>query len=215
MQIYDISMLIEPDMMVYKNKEENRPKLSLVKSLPKDSSTESFISMNVHTGTHIDAAYHMDPNGKTIEETELSQLVTSCHVLDMTHVKDGITKEDLSTYKIEPGSFLLFKTKNSYTETFAADFVYLEKSGAKYLVEKGIAGVGTDALGIERSQPEHETHKTLMGEGIIIIEGLRLKDVLPGEYCLCALPLKIKGADGGPARVILIKKEELYNSQTS
>jgi arylformamidase len=207
MQIYDISMLIDQDMMVYKNKQENRPKLSVVKSIPKDSSTESVISMNVHTGTHIDAAYHMDKKGKTIEAIELDKLVTPCHVLDMTQVKEGITKDDLSSYQIESGSFLLFKTKNSYTETFSADFIYLERSGAEYLAKKNIIGVGIDALGIERNQPEHTTHKILMGQGIIIIEGLRLKEVPPGEYFLCALPLKIKGADGAPARVILIKKE--------
>lgn len=205
MKIYDISMLIEPDMMVYKNRQENRPKLSFVKTLPHDSSTESFISMNVHTGTHIDAAYHMDENGKTIESIELEKLITPCCVLDMTHVKGGITKDDLSKHPIESGSFLLFKTRNSYSETFLADFVYLEMSGAHYLAQKEIAGVGTDALGIERNQPAHETHKILMDEGIVIIEGLRLKDVPPGNYFLCALPLKIKGADGAPARIVLVE----------
>jgi len=207
MQIYDVSMLIEEDMMVYKNKSENRPTFNFVKSIPHDSATESLISMNVHTGTHIDAAYHMDPNGKTIDEMDLSKLIASCHVLDMTHVKDGITKEDLLPHQIEPGSFLLFKTDNSYTEAFLSDFIYLKRSGAEYLAQNLIAGVGIDSLGIERDQPEHETHKILMGKGIVIIEGLRLKAVPPGEYLLCALPLKIKGADGAPARVVLIEKE--------
>lgn len=207
MKIYDISMTIEPNMMVYKDKKENRPELTVVKSIPQDSSTESVISMNVHTGTHIDAASHMNPNGETIEKTQLDKLVTPCCVLDMTQIKDGITKDDLSTYSIEPGSFLLFKTKNSFSEAFLPDFTYLEMSGAAYLAEKKIAGVGTDALGIERSQPAHQTHKTLMDKGIIIIEGLRLKEVPPGEYFLCALPLKIKGADGAPARVVLLETE--------
>ena len=211
MQIYDVSMLIEPNMMVYKNKEENRPNLSFVKNLPKDSSTESFISMNVHTGTHIDAPYHMDENGETIEAVDLNKLVTSCRVLDMTQIEEGITKEDLIAHTIESGDFLLFKTKNSFSEDFLTDFTYLERTGAAYLVEKGLAGVGTDALGIERSQPAHETHRILMGSGIVIIEGLRLKEVPPGEYFLCALPLKIKGADGAPARVVLIKKEGLHD----
>lgn len=69
--------------------------------------------------------------------------------------------------------------------------------------EKGIRGVGIDSLGIERSQPEHETHKVLLGNNIIIIEGLRLQDIDEGVYMMYALPLKIVGGDGAPARVIL------------
>ena len=208
MKIYDVSMLIEHNMMVYKDKQENRPQLSVVKSIPHDSSTESVISMNVHTGTHIDAPLHMDPEGTTIETVDLDKLVMPCKVLDMTHVQDGITVNDLKMHAIDADDFLLFKTKNSYAETFSADFIYLKKSGAEYLAQKNVTGVGIDSLGIERSQPEHETHKTLMGNGIVIIEGLRLKDILPGDYFLCALPLKIKGADGAPARVVLLENEE-------
>lgn len=206
MRIYDISMTIEETMMVYKNKQENRPILTIVKQLPHDSSTESVIQMNVHTGTHIDAAAHMKVNGKTIESIELDKLMMPCRVLDLTHVEGGITQEDLSKHQIEAGSFVLFKTKNSYEESFSPDFIYLTKGGAAYLAAKPIVGVGIDSLGIERSQPAHDTHTILMDRGIIIIEGLRLKDVPSGEYGLCALPLKIKGADGGPARVVLIEK---------
>jgi arylformamidase len=204
MQIYDISMTISSEMMVYKNKADKKPELKFVKEIPFDSINESSISMNLHTGTHIDAAYHMDKEGQTIEKMDLTKLITSCRVIDMTQVKDGITKDDLAEHDIQPGSFLLFKTLNSYQEAFSFDFIYLTKCGAEFLAEKNIIGVGTDALGIERSQPDHETHKILMGKGIIIIEGLRLKEVPPGDYCLCALPLKINGADGAPARVALI-----------
>lgn len=92
-------------------------------------------------------------------------------------------------------------------EDFDFEFVYLDKSGALYLKEKEIVGVGIDALGIERSQPDHETHKILLEAGIVILEGLRLKDVEEGEYFLYAAPLKIKGAEAAPTRAVLIKEE--------
>ena len=69
---------------------------------------------------------------------------------------------------------------------------------------KEIKGVGIDALGIERNQTP--THKLLLGAGIIIIEGLRLKDVPEGEYFLIALPLKIKDVEAAPTRAILVEK---------
>jgi len=43
----------------------------------------------------------------------------------------------------------------------------------------------------------------LLGNNIIIVEGLDLTEVPPGDYELICLPLKIKDGDGGPARVVL------------
>ena len=205
MIIYDISMTIEKEMGVYKNIEGKRPVIKFERKIPKDSINESSMFMNLHTGTHIDAPYHVDDMGATIESLDLSKLITKCRVLDLTNVLDKITKEDLMDKNIRPGEFLLLKTKNSFTEKFEPDFVYVEKSGAEYLAEKGIIGVAIDSFGIERAQANHETHKTLFDKGITIIEGVRLKEIAPAEYFMCALPLKIKGVDGAPARIVLIK----------
>lgn len=205
MIIYDISMTIEKSMGVYKNIEEKRPVIKFERKIPKDSINESSMYMNLHTGTHIDAPYHVDDMGETIDAIDLNRLITKCRVLDLTKVVDGITKEDLIGKNIKPGEFILLKTRNSFTEEFKPDFVFVEKSGAEYLAEKQIIGVAIDSFGIERSQPDHETHKALFNKGITIIEGVRLKEIEEAEYLMCALPLKIKGVDGAPARVVLIK----------
>ncbi|MCB2293856.1 cyclase family protein [Clostridium algoriphilum] len=205
MIIYDISMTIEPKMGVYKNKEEKRPVIKYERKIPKDSINESSMYMNLHTGTHVDAPYHVDNMGSTIDDIDLNNLITKCRVLDLTKVIGGITKEDLMDKNIKSGEFLLLKTKNSFTEEFEPGFVYVEKSGAEYLAEKSIVGVAIDSFGIERAQPDHETHKILFNKGIIIIEGVRLKKITEEEYFMCALPLKIKGVDGSPARIVLIK----------
>lgn len=205
MIIYDISMTIEKSMGVYKNIEEKRPVIKFERKIPKDSINESSMYMNLHTGTHIDAPYHVDDMGATIENIDLNKLITKCRVLDLTKIVDRITKEDLVDKNIGPGEFLLLKTRNSFTEEFEADFVFVEKSGAEYLAEKEIIGVAIDSYGIERTQPDHETHKILFNNGITIIEGVRLKEIEESEYLLCALPLKIKGVDGAPARIVLIK----------
>ncbi|MBK5240673.1 cyclase family protein [Clostridium sp.] len=205
MIIYDISMTIKKNMGVYKNIEGKRPVIKFDRRIPKDSINESSMCMNLHTGTHIDAPYHVDDLGDTIDAVDLTKLITKCRVLDLTKIVDGITKEDFVDKNIKQGEFLLLKTRNSFTEEFKSDFVYVEKSGAEYLAQKAIIGVAIDAFGIERGQPEHETHKILFNKGIIIIEGVRLKEIGEGEYFMCALPLKIKGVDGAPARIVLIK----------
>jgi len=208
LKIYDVSMMIHEQMMVYKNIDEKRPKITMVKKWETDGINESVISMNVHTGTHIDAPYHMDQNGSTIDQVDPARLMRSCRVLEMTEITGSITALDLFGKEIKKGDFILFKTANSFKEEFSDDFIYLDQSGAAYLTEKGVSGVGIDALGIERGQPGHQTHHLLMDKGIIIIEGLCLGDVPEGEYFMIALPLKIKAADGAPARVVLLEGKE-------
>lgn len=205
MKIIDISMPITHDMPVYKGKEEKRPILKVQSDFTTGSAYESRIDMNMHTGTHLDRSQHMIPNGTLIESLDLSKVVTKCKVLDLTNIEDKITAADLKTKNIEEGDFVLFKTKNSYQDILEDDFIFLDKSGAQYLKEKNVKGAGTDGLGIERSQPDHETHKTLLEIDSVIIEGLRLKDIDEGEYFLFAAPIYIVGAEAAPLRAILLQ----------
>lgn len=204
MQIFDISMTIDENMPVYKNRQDKKPKITVRKDFSSGTSYESHIDMDMHTGTHIDAPLHMIPQGNSIEKLEISKLITECIVLDFKYVNEKITDKDLHKKNIKPNTFVLLKTKNSFTKEFAENFIYLAESGAKYLKELGILGVGIDSLGIERNQPDHATHKVLFENGIIIIEGLRLSQVEEGTYRLIALPLKIRGTEAAPARVILL-----------
>lgn len=205
-KIYDISMPVSYSMPVYKAKEEKRPRLKVDNDFNSGSVYESRIEMNLHTGTHLDRTLHMIPGGSTIETLDLSRVITDCRVLDLTKVNGKITANDLSGMEIIEGDFLLLKTKNSYEDILETDFIYLDYSGAQYLAEKKIIGVGIDSLGIERAQPEHETHLTLMRAGIQILEGLRLSDIKAGEYFLFAAPINILGAEAAPVRAILMDK---------
>ncbi len=204
-KIYDISMPISIHMPVYKGKESKRPKYWVESDFNTGNAYESKIEMNLHTGTHLDRSLHMIPDGNTIETLDLNQVITKCRVLDLTSVKDKITANDLKGKGISEGDFLLLKTRNSFENLLEGEFIFLEKSGAQYLTEMKIKGVGIDALGIERSQPAHETHLQLMSIGAHILEGLILKDIEEGEYLLFAAPINIIGAEAAPVRAILIK----------
>ncbi|MFC7370707.1 cyclase family protein [Fictibacillus iocasae] len=201
MKIYDVSATIYNGMAVYKNKEEKQPVYNTVQS---GHVTETRIDMDCHTGTHVDAPLHMIPGGHTIETLPLENLVRDCKLIDLTHVEGAITANDLSDKDIQENDFVLFKTRNSMSEEFDFDFVFVGKCAAEHLAALNVAGVGVDGLGIERSQENHPTHKTLFEKGIIIIEGLRLKDVSEGCYFMMAAPLKLTGTDASPARIILL-----------
>lgn len=171
-----------------------------------DKVRESTITLNSHTGTHIDAPSHFLQNGTTLEHIPLEHLVGPCRVLDLTHVKGSISDRELEKHDIQAGQRLLLKTTNSVlepTSLFDYNFVYLDASGAQFLASKKVLTVGIDYLGIERNQPDHETHATLFEHNIVIIEGLRLKDVQPGCYELYCLPLAVHGLEAAPARAVL------------
>lgn len=204
-KIYDISMPITHSMPVYKGRDFKRPIISIDGDFSTGSAYETRLEFNLHTGTHLDTPLHMVPNGYTLEKLDLSRIITKCKVLDLTNVDEKITDKELSSLNINEGDFILLKTKNSYEDILENNFIYLDKTGAKYLIDKKIKGVGIDALGIERDQPDHETHIGLFSSDILILEGLRLKDVDVGEYFLSAAPLLIPGAEAAPIRAYLLK----------
>jgi arylformamidase len=203
-KIYDISMTIEESIQVYKNKEEKKPEFKNMSNHQTGSVHETRISLDAHCGTHLDAPLHMIDGGETIETIPLERLVGRARVIDVTHVKGGITKADLEQAGAGDTEWILLKTQNSFSETFDFEFVYLAAEGAQYVIDLGIRGVGTDGLGIERAQPEYPTHRSLMRSDILIVEGLRLKDVEPGVYDFVLAPLKLTGIEAAPARAFLL-----------
>lgn len=203
MKFYDVTAEVYEGMPVYKNKEEKQPKFQTVTN---GHVTETRLSLDLHTGTHVDAPLHMMNDGETMETIPLERLVRPVKLFDLTHVNDGITKEDIADLPIDKGDFILFKTSNSFDEEFNFEFIYVKEDAARYLAEKGIDGVGIDSLGIERAQEGHPTHRTLFQNDIIVMEGLRLKDVEAGEYFMVAAPLKVIGTDASPARVLLFEQ---------
>ncbi len=204
MKVIDISMEIHEEMQVYKNKEEKRPAIEGINRHKVHGGYETLLTINLHTGSHIDAPLHMLEDGDTMEGYDLSRFVTTCIVLDLTWVHSAITAEDLMNYTIRPGDTILFKTRNSASDAFEDEFVYLTKDGAAYLATLELNGVGIDGLGIERGQANHESHRLLFQSGAFILEGLRLHDVEQGIYKLIALPLKIRSVEAAPVRAVLI-----------
>ncbi|NLJ41808.1 MAG: cyclase family protein [Clostridiales bacterium] len=207
MTIIDISMPMELDMPVYKNREAKRPKIKVTQDFKSGSVFESRMDIDLHTGTHMDAPLHMIEDGEDITVYPINQFISPCRVLDLSHVKDHITREHLIEKQVLPGEFVLLKTRNSFDDEFNPEFVFLEKSGAEYLAGKDIEGVGIDSLGIERSQPGHETHKALLSKRIKILEGLRLETVEEGPYVLVATPHNIPGAEASPVRALLADRK--------
>ncbi|MDR4507006.1 MAG: cyclase family protein [Candidatus Brocadiaceae bacterium] len=171
-----------------------------------DTCTISELKLGTHCGTHIDAPYHFDESGITVDQIPLERLIGIATVFSIKN-KEKIDLEEVKLLKLENTKKVIFKTINSTywkLSEFKKEFVYITKDAAHYLVDSGVMLVGIDYLSVEKWNSSHfDVHRMLLREGIIILEGLDLGNVEAGNYELIALPLKIKGGDGSPARVIL------------
>lgn len=219
MIMHDISITVEPGMTVYKDKPEKKPSLITTRDFIDSKVYETRVEMDLHTGTHIDMPLHVLPNGCNSDCWDIENCFTRCLVLDFSSLaSDRITAAELEKKRRAlqqgdhdswPGKTVLLKTRNSFDSGFNYNFVYLAESGSHFLAAMKIRGVGIDALGIERDQPDHSTHRALLGSGIWILEGLRLGQVPEGNYILALMPLKIGSVEALPTRALLLAADSM------
>lgn len=211
MKIFDITVALHPNLPVWPG--DPQVVLERYRNLSKgDISNDSRLACSVHCGTHIDAPAHFIENGTTVEQLPLNLLVGTATVFEFPDI-DMITPDLLESQNLDSqAERLLLKTKNSdlwinSDHEFNQNFVALSAESASWMVNKGIKLVGIDYLSIQMFKDSTPlTHRILLEAGIIILEGINLREVDPGEYQLICLPLKLAGSDGAPARAILIKQ---------
>ncbi len=213
MKIHDITVLVENGIPTWPG--DPKFSMSLASSIAKGGVVNlTRLDMGAHTGTHMDAPVHFYRDGSGIDELPLDVLLGPCRVFDLTRITEHISPAILETcdWKGSGGvevTRALFKTRNSrhwadYDREFDKKFIALTGDAARQLVHRGVALVGVDYLSVEPyGGKTHPVHDTLLGAGVVIIEGLNLSEVAAGDYELIALPVKLKGADGAPARVVL------------
>jgi arylformamidase len=170
------------------------------------SSNVSKLIMGTHTGTHVDAPKHFFDDGAGVDALPLDLLIGRTRVVELTK-RGGIGKDELAAAGLREDIRLLLKTSNSALwngEAFHQDYTYLAEDGARYLVDQGVKVVGIDYLSVEQfKKPGAPAHKALLGNDVIIIEGLNLTEAEAGQYDMYCLPLRLANGDGAPARVVL------------
>jgi arylformamidase len=176
-----------------------------------DTANVSLLHFVAHTGTHVDAPAHFIEGAPKVESLALDVLIGETEVIEVPENYRTIDEDFVENHCASGTTRILFKTRNSafWSEPrpeFHTDFTYLEFGAAKRLAESGTKLIGIDYLSIEKFRSErHETHRVLLSNGVIIVEGLNLSDVPAGKYELICLPLRLHShlGDGAPARVVL------------
>jgi arylformamidase len=208
-RIHDISVPVKTGGLVYPGNPEIDIQLQQAISRGAGANV-SRISFGSHTGTHVDAARHFFDDGEPVDRIPLDSLIGPCIVIAFDSSLMSVSASDLAKHDLKGNSRVLIRTRNSGflddTE-FHRDYTFLAPDGAEYLVSLGVRLVGVDYLSIEQFHSgHHRTHRTLLAEKIVIVEGLNLQDIAPGEYDLICLPLRLEGSDGAPARAVLVER---------
>jgi kynurenine formamidase len=179
-------------------------------TLEKDGCSVQTISCCNHLGTHLDAPSHFLAQGLTVEELPLSALIGPALILDLSPcVERGrIEPEDIKARlpKEHPERIIL---RTGWAERFDSGgyfegFPVLSLEAARYLAGLKIRLLGMDTPSPSPfDDPDHLIHKALLGEGIVIVEGLRRLEDIPGNtFEIVVLPLPIQGASGSPCRAV-------------
>ena len=207
MPIYDITVPIRSGMPVYEGDPgiDIQPWSALAKG---DSANVSFLHFGAHTGTHVDAPAHFIKGARKIDALSLESLIGPARVIRVPDQVAEIDPDFLASCDLDQAERILFHTRNSsfWKEGFRKDFTHLLPEAAQILVDRGVKLVGIDYLSIEKFHSgHHRTHLALLSNNVVIVEGLNLSDIAPGDYELICLPLKIAdgAGDGAPARAVL------------
>ncbi len=166
------------------------------------------VTMSTHTGTHIDAPFHFDNDGKKVIELDFNLYIGPALVI-LLQKPDRIGLEELEGVELNGARRLLIRTDAWKDKTvFPESIPHIEPELAGYLAGQGVKLLGLDLPSVDPlDSKELSAHHELNRHGIHILEGLVLDRVEPGEYELAALPLPLEQADGSPVRAVIRKVE--------
>jgi arylformamidase len=172
-----------------------------------------------HTGTHVDAPFHFDPEGIKVDQIPLERLVGRGVLLDLTTIKekgeikasDILRAEETSQVDLNANDIVLIKTGWSRflgTEKYTSSYPGLTMEVANYLVDKKISAVGVDSPNPDHpDSSDFPVHNTLLPKGVLIIENLaNLESISRATFKFVGLPLKIRNGTGSPIRAVAIEE---------
>ena len=208
MKVIDLTQMISNDMPVFPGTAP--ASLEVVNTYETDGFRETLFRMTSHTGTHMDAPYHLFPERTKLDEMAAAQFVGKALVIDCTDIPDGgsIGMERIDRALADQADYLLIRTgwdARWGTPAYFGEYPVITHEVADYLIASGKKGIGLDVIGVDPIADENLTsHKKLFRNNeIVVIENRgHLDECGKGLFTFCALPLKYENADGAPIRAI-------------
>lgn len=178
----------------------------LIATLTPDGANVGEMKMSLHAGTHIDAPFHYDDFGKSIDALPLDLFMGPVLLVDVTGIEQ-IEKRHVEALLLQGTERIFFKTKEVYDlYRFTPSYTTIHPEAVSFLAKQGVKVIGTDAPSVDAvDDTALQAHHACKKEGVYIIENLYLKDVKSGIYEFIGLPLAIQGGDASPIRAIIKK----------
>ena len=195
MKIYDISQEIF-NCAVYPG--DPLPERKILSSMENGEPYNlTAFSMCAHNGTHIDAPRHFIKDGRSVDEIGMESLV------GMTYVAEhyGSVTQDDAIAILDKASK---KNPDSARRILIKGDAEVSEAAAKVFADAKILLLGNESQTVGPENAPMQVHKILLGANVILLEGIRLNEIMEGVYLLNAAPLNLSGSDGSPCRAILI-----------
>lgn len=195
MYIYDISKNIMESLPFEGDPET---KIEILRSIEDGGEYNlSSFSMCTHTGTHVDAPFHYDNDGKKIGEIRPAVFYGKCSVVTIDGVLTGELMEKILPFC---RTRILFKSNGQG---------YIMSSAAQVIADSKVVLLGIDNNSIALPYEEYKTHRILALNDVAVIENLDLTNVSDGnDYTLCAFPIRLDSLEAAPCRAILLEQEK-------
>lgn len=212
-RIVDLTQELSNDMPLFPGMA--RPSFQDIAVVAKDGYGMSEWHLRNHIGTHVDAPTHL-VEGETLDDITLERLVTEAVVLDFSqHARGPLTRQEIEPYieRIQPGNIVLIYSGGSRywgSEQYWSGWCYPDAEAAQLLIERGISGIGFDgpsADPVNLADPENviiDLHQLWLGSGRLLFENLTNLDQLPERVLLVVAPIKVRRANGAPARILAL-----------
>lgn len=204
MRILDISPTLSGRIAVWPGDTRYRRRVNL--SLAEGANIElSDIHTTVHVGAHADAPSHYVLGGQTIDQRPLERYFGPCQVVDVAVGRGERVQPRHIEGPIVAPRLLLRTGTFPDAERFNEDFAALSPALIEDLARRGVSLVGLDTPSVDLfADAALLSHQAVARHDLAVLEGLVLDGIEPGVYTLCALPLKLEGADASPVRAVLV-----------
>ncbi len=165
----------------------------------------SQVIMSTHTGSHADAPFHYDADGKTVGQVDLGRYIGPCRVVHVIGVSPLIEPEHVAAHLEAGVERVLFRTyEKAPVDKWDSGFTAIAPATVELLHEHGVVLVGLDTPSLDPEQSKTlDSHMAVRRHGMSVLETLVLDDVPAGDYELIALPLKLMDLDAAPVRAVL------------
>lgn len=162
-------------------------------------------AMSTQAGTHVEAPLHFQRDGQPIDALPLDRFIGRCVVIQVTNADRFVQPDQVLPHLPAGTTRVLLRTLGDFAwERWPDGFPAIHADTIRALAARGVELIGTDAPSLDpQTSKELHAHHAVSEHGLVILEGLVLKDVPAGQYELIALPLPIEGVEAAPVRAIL------------